>query len=69
MQAFVHAASLALWSASADASGPEDGPISAPPPAQVAGHWQVHVEGQSESTVQGAVCCAAHVFHEIPKQY
>jgi hypothetical protein len=55
-QAFVHAASLGGFSL-----GP--GGRSSIPEVHVVGHWQVHVEGQSESTVQGGVCCDAQTFH------
>lgn len=39
-----------------------------PPPPQVIGHWQVHVEGQAEATVHGGVCCATHVFELTERQ-
>ncbi len=56
MQAFVHAASLE--GVSFDPGGRAGSPV-----VHVIGHWQVHVEGQSESTVQGGVCCDAQTFH------
>jgi hypothetical protein len=33
-------------------------------PLQFVSHPQVHVDGQSESTLHGLVCGATHVFHE-----
>jgi hypothetical protein len=56
MQAFVHAASLGGFSFD---PGGRAGMLV----VHVIGHWQVHVEGQSESTVQGGVCCDAQTFH------
>jgi hypothetical protein len=61
MQALVHAASIMLAPASAGIAGPPENP-------HVIGHWQVHVEGQSESTLHGGVCCATQVFQLIETQ-
>jgi hypothetical protein len=56
VHALVHPASTDVSLASTEISG------GCGNPPQVVWHWHVHVDGQSESTVQGVVCCATHVF-------
>ncbi len=60
-QAFVHAPSTVPWPAPGGSATPLD-------PPHVIGHWQAHVEGQSESIAHAAVCCATHIFDVMERQ-
>ena len=60
-QAVVHAASTVPWPAPGGSSTPLD-------PPHVTGHWQVHVDGQSESIAHAGVCCATHIFELMERQ-